>query len=121
MTDDGDPIGYPTLVEGTPVRSADGHEIAHVKHVLFEDDVDLFDGIIVDTKHGTRFIDADQVTEITTTHVGCTVSDAEVENLPKPDAAAVYDVNMAQAESKHVWDRVKRAIKGGDWKREGSD
>ena len=45
---------------------------------------DLFDGIAVKTHHGLRFVDRDQITDITTTLVRCSLTDEEVAALPAP-------------------------------------
>lgn len=50
---------------GTPVLSSTGARIGTLEHVLEVRDLDLFDGIVVATQHGVRFIDADRVTRIT--------------------------------------------------------
>ena len=54
---------------GTPVLSSSNSEFGTVEHVLQIPEEDVFDGIAVKTKHGLRFVDRDQITDITTTLV----------------------------------------------------
>ena len=70
---DGTPISYEALAVGTPVLSSTGNQFGTVEHVLQIPEEDLFDGIAGRTHHGLRFVDRDQIDEITTTAVDCTV------------------------------------------------
>jgi hypothetical protein len=81
----GRPISYEALEVGTSVASAGGTEFGTVEHVLQIPSLDLFDGIVVKTKHGPRFVARDQVADITTTVVRCALSDDEVATLPAPE------------------------------------
>jgi hypothetical protein len=60
MTDDM-PISYEAAARGTPVLSSAGTEIGTLEHVLEVPEVDVFDGIVIATKAGLRFIDAETV------------------------------------------------------------
>ena len=82
--DEGEPISYMAVEPGTPVLTATGTEFGTVEHVLQIPSLDVFDGIAVKVHHGLRFVDRDQVTEMTTTHVTSSVSASEVESLPAP-------------------------------------
>src|SRR5215469_16358281 len=62
MTDD-TPISYQAATRGTPVLSSAGTQIGALEHVLEVPEVDVFDGIVVATKAGLRFIDAEDVVE----------------------------------------------------------
>ena len=83
MTDEV-PIAYEALAKGTPVLSSTGAEIGTVEHVLADSSLDLFDGIVVKTQDGLRFVTADQVGLITTTAVHSKVADADIPTLQKP-------------------------------------
>jgi hypothetical protein len=83
MTDE-TPIAYEALAKGTRVLTATGTEIGIVEHVLADYGLDLFDGLVVKTAEGLRFVTADQVALITTSAVHTKVSDADVANLQKP-------------------------------------
>ena len=78
------PIAYGALQPGTPVQTSDGREFGTVAVVLVDEPVDVFDGINVETSAGTRFVDADQVDRIFTTHVTTTLSWDQTANLPGP-------------------------------------
>jgi len=65
-SDLGEPSSYLVLADGTPVYASGGEEIGKVEHVLADPDVDVFDGIVIDTSElpgGHRFVDASQVDE----------------------------------------------------------
>jgi hypothetical protein len=84
----GEPTSVLTLEKGTDVLSSDGERIGAVEHVLYDEDTDIFDGIVIDTRAGPggwRFADAPQVAEIRDDAVILTVSAAEAEQLPDPE------------------------------------
>jgi hypothetical protein len=56
--DAGLPIAYQALVAGTPVHAQDGGRVGTVKQVLAVEEEDVFDGLVIDTDTGSRFIDA---------------------------------------------------------------
>lgn len=87
--DEGRPISYEALRAGTPVLTAGGTEFGKVHHVLQVPELDVFDGLSVKTPHGLRFVDRDQIAEITTTLVRCTLSDEEAAALPAPSGPPV--------------------------------
>ncbi len=60
-SDPGSPIAYLVLEPGTPVVDSEGVAVGKVGKVLAVPDEDVFDGIVIDTGSGTRFIDADQI------------------------------------------------------------
>jgi hypothetical protein len=64
--------------------------------VLTDEHLDLFDGIVVKTHQGIRFVDRDQIGTITTTAVTTTIADADVDALPKPDGEPIYEVDALQ-------------------------
>ena len=57
---DDTPISYLALEVGTLVQTSSGKTIGTVEHVLQIPEEDLFDGIVVATDHGLRFVDRDQ-------------------------------------------------------------
>ena len=74
-TDSG-PVSYLTLPRGTPVCDRFGAEVGVVDRVLTTDQP-FFDGLIVDTPAGDRFVDAPEVRRLTTdlVHLAITVDD----------------------------------------------
>ena len=86
------PIAYTALQPGTPVQTSDGHHFATVQAVLVDEKVSVFDGIVVHTDEGARFVDADQIASIYTTHVLTTLSREQAANLPLPAGSNVIDI-----------------------------
>jgi hypothetical protein len=87
MDDLGQPTSYLTLQEGVPVYSSDGKPLGKVEHVLADPDVDVFDGIVVDTSilpGGHRFVDAPEVAEIYERGVVLSIDAAAADRLPEP-------------------------------------
>ena len=87
MTDDGDAIGYKVLRRGTPVRSADGVEIGTVRRVQDNAREHIFDGIVIDTRDGRRFVDAPEVARIFERAVVLTITAEEARELPEQGSA----------------------------------
>ena len=87
MADDrGAPIAYMVLEEGTLVHSSDGEELGRVHRVLADSGTDIFDGIVVDTSDGERFVDAPDVAEIYERLVVLTISAEDARRLSEPTA-----------------------------------
>lgn len=79
-----DPIAYTALQPGTPVQTIEGHQFATVSSVLVDELVSVFDGIVVQTAEGARFVDADLIGMIYTTCVCTTLSADQAASLPFP-------------------------------------
>ena len=121
VTDLGDPISYRVLEPGLPVLSSDGQPLGTVEHVLAAQDVDIFDGIVIDRSvlpGGHRFVDAPLIDAIY--ERGCVLSldAAAAESLPEPSASpAAMEVtgedfaerewdDELEAKLKRAWDRI---------------
>jgi hypothetical protein len=94
---DGHPIAYTALQPGTPVETSDGHAFATVEAVLVDERVSVFDGILVQTAEGTRFVDADQIGSIYTSHVCTTLSEDQAAKLPPPDGSTLVEIKPARS------------------------
>jgi|SRR5262245_992291 len=92
-----DPIAYSALEPGTPVQTSDGHQFATVQSVLVDEKVSVFDGIVVQTAEGTRFVDADYIGAIYTSYVCTTLSGEQAANLPLPDRSTLIDIKPARS------------------------
>jgi hypothetical protein len=114
--DDGHPISYMALAVGTSVVSSTGTEFGKVHHVLQVPKLDLFDGISVKTRHGLRFVDRNQITEITTTVVRCSLTDSEAASLPAPDGPPAIEVDVAHDEGPSLTARLGRLFGRPHWK-----
>ena len=93
----GHPIAYTALEPGTPVQTSDGADFAVVQAVLVDEKVSVFDGIVVQTAEGTRFVDADQIRSIYTTHVRTTLSAEQAAQLLPPDGSSVIEIKPARS------------------------
>jgi hypothetical protein len=117
MTDD-TAISYQAAVPGSPVLSRTGAEIGTLEHVLEVPAVDVFDGIVVATQAGLRFIDADYVERITRSHIHCSLDDAQVGELRPPDGAPVYRVDALADSGQSLHDVLGRLFRRPHWIRE---
>ena len=86
------PIAYTALRPGTAVQTSEGNQFATVHAVLVDEKVSVFDGIVVETAEGTRFIDADQIGSIYATYVRTTLSADQAANLPQPEGSNLIDI-----------------------------
>ena len=117
MTDD-TPISYQAATRGTPVLTSSGQQIGTLEHVLEVPEVDVFDGIVIATKAGLRFIDADYVQRITRSHIYCSLDDTQASNLSPPDGAPVYRVDALQDSGHSLHDVLGRLFRRPHWYRE---
>ena len=83
----GAPIAYTALAEGTAVHASDGVEVGTVKRVLADEGANLFDGIVVSTSDGERFVDAPEVGSLYERLVELKISADEVRALSEPSAS----------------------------------
>jgi hypothetical protein len=114
---EGEPISYMALEPGAAVVTASGTEIGTVEHVLSVPELDVFDGLVVKThRHDVRFVDRDQVTDITTTVVHTTVADDEVASLPAPSGPLVLHPDTAHDEGPSLTARWGRLFGRERWK-----
>jgi hypothetical protein len=115
--DQGRPISYMALEPGTPVFTASGTEFGKVEHVLQVPELDIFDGIVVKTHHhGLRFVDRDQVDDITTAEVHCAITDEQVDSLPAPSGPLVLHPDTAHDEGPSLTARWGRLFGREHWK-----
>lgn len=116
MSDDlGAPISYLVLREGTAVLSADGAQLGTVKRVLAAEEQDIFDGLILDTPDGDRFVDADHVAALYERGAVLAIRGEDARHLPEPTAGpAAMSVTPDDAAGGHelgdalrrAWDRI---------------
>jgi len=81
--DEGDQIGYKVLERGTPVVTSDGQMLGTVDEVLDNAREHIFDGIVVVTEHGRRFVDAPEVVRIAQRRVTLSITAEEARSLPE--------------------------------------
>ena len=109
--DDGYAISYKVLGRGVHVRTSDGVYIGTVSEVLEASREQIFDGIVIDTPNGPRWVDAPEVARIAERAVTLSIDAAEAAQLPERDSKGGKEFK-ADARS------VKRhRLLGGGWKR----
>ncbi|MEA2323811.1 MAG: hypothetical protein QOD81_3661 [Solirubrobacteraceae bacterium] len=117
MDDLGAPMAYLTIEKDLPVVASDGARIGKVEHVLAEDDADIFEGLVIDTRLGPgghRFVDAPQIAEIREGGIVLALDAAAAERLPEPGenpAAMSADPDDTaegelQRKLRRAWDRI---------------
>ena len=110
------PVSYLALPLGVPVRSASGAQIGTVEHVLQVREEDLFDGIVLTTGDGLRFVDRDQITAMTTEAVHTSLSDEAAAALPAPHGTKVFHVDALQDVGPSLTARLGRMFNRERWR-----
>ncbi|MDX6395644.1 MAG: hypothetical protein QOJ73_6707 [Streptosporangiaceae bacterium] len=113
--DDDPAVSYEGAVPGTPVLSRSGTEIGTLEHVLEVPEIGLFDGVVIATDWGLRFIGADQIEVITIRHIRCRIDDAEAARLPPPDGSPVYRVNVLEEIGDSLHEQLGRMFHRPHW------
>ena len=108
MSDDEHQIGYKVLPRGTPVLTSDGEQLGTVSKVLDNLREHIFDGIVVATKDGKRFVDAPEVGTITNKRVVLTIDRAQAADLPEHRGV----LGQVEAAAKRRRDRWRRRFGG---------
>jgi uncharacterized protein YrrD len=113
MDELGPPMAYLTIEDGLPVFASDGTQIGAVEHVLADEDADIFDGLIIDTRGllgAHRFADADQIDALHERGVVLRVG-ADALHEPSENPAAL-SVDPGDEEESPLASRLRRAW---DW------
>jgi hypothetical protein len=108
----GAPISYLVLEKGTPVESSDGVSLGTVRAVQQVPVKDVFDGIVIDTPAGRRFVDGPEVAQIYENLVVLGIDAAEAAELPKPGqnpaAMKLADLSGAGDAARRLMRRMRR-------------
>jgi hypothetical protein len=108
--DEGHAVSYKLLERGTRVQTSDAVVIGAVERVLENPKEHIFDGIVIRTPQGLRFVDAPEVGRIAERLVTLTIDAAEAAALPEPDPGAPeFKANTSSG-------RLSRLF-GGAWRR----
>jgi hypothetical protein len=97
VDDDGHAIGYKVLKRGTPVRTSDGVRIGTVRRVQDNAREHIFDGIVIDTDGGRRFVDAPEVARIFERAVVLTITAEDARELPEQGSAMAARMRNARS------------------------
>jgi hypothetical protein len=110
--DDGHAISYKVLERGTPVHACDGSAVGTVREVLENVAEHIFDGLVIGTPGGQRFVDAPEIARIAERRVTLTLDADGAAGLPERDVAGgpTFRANARGG-------RVSRLF-GGGWKRD---
>jgi sporulation protein YlmC with PRC-barrel domain len=105
-------IAYEALERGTPVQTSDGEQLGTVKKVMIVHEKHLFDGIVVRTPAGDRFVDAPEVDEIFERLVTLRIDSVEAAELPEPGpnpgAIKVSAKDFRPGAARRTWRRFTR-------------
>jgi hypothetical protein len=98
--------------------------VGKVEVVRADLDADIFDGLEIDTRHGRRFVDADQVAAIREHRVDLKLDAADVPDLPSPGPVPpAYRADPAADRVKTVSELLGRIAERfgtrDGWKRSG--
>jgi hypothetical protein len=94
-SDDDHQIGYQALPRGVPVVTSDGVTLGTVAKVLDNAREHIFDGIVMKTDEGRRFVDAPEVARISLRQVTLSIDAAEAASLPEyRDALGAMETNL---------------------------
>jgi hypothetical protein len=108
VADDDHAIGWKLLPRGTPVISADGVEIGTVVTAQEDERTHIFDGIVVKTPDGRRFVDAPEVERITRSRVTLTIPASAAAELPEHRGLRGRVASAAQRRAR----RIRRRLGG---------
>ncbi len=110
--DDGYAVSYKVLETGTPVVDRDGAHVGTVRRILENEAEHIFDGLVVETPAGERFVDAPEVARIAERRVTLALDADGVAALPERDRAGAptFRANTRGG-------RLSRLF-GGGWKRD---
>jgi len=114
MDDLGSPSSYLVIRPGVAVFSSDRTKVGEVHHVLADFDLDVFDGLLIDTsplRGGMRFADAGQVDQIYERGVVLTLTAVDAERLPEPtdNPGSIEIHGVEDVDSSEFHEKLRRA------------
>ena len=103
-------ISYKLLARGTPIHSSDDVLLGTTDRVLENEAEHIFDGIVMRTDAGERFVDAPEVARITDRRVTLSIDSSQAGSLP------AYEPGAPEYKANPRSGRLGRLL-GGGWKR----
>ena len=104
--DRGDPISYHVLAPGTAVETSDGQRVGEVKRVLDVPEKDIFDGVVITTEDGERFVDAHEVDRVYENALVLNINAEAAALLPRPGENPPTYAPSRAAHLKRAWRRA---------------
>lgn len=104
--DEGSATSYLLLAKDTPVYTSERLVAGTVKEVLSDPARDIFDGLVISSDDGERFLAADRVAAIHEQGVDIALTYAQVRELPSPPAHRRVRYDLARDE--RPWIEVLR-------------
>ncbi len=101
-------IGYQVLPRGTPVEASDEVRVGTFHKALHHGREHLFDGMVIKTDAGKRFVDAPEVARITNKRVILGIDSAAVAELPEPGGVLGSMQTRAQRRARRLGRRFGR-------------
>jgi len=109
MADLDEPVGYLALPRGTPVVTSDGVTVGKVHKVQHHERERIFDGLVVQTDGGRRFVDAPEVGHLTRRQVDLLIGSAAFAALSEPHRL----MGSLDSEVRRAARRLRRRLPGG--------
>ncbi len=101
-------IGYQVLPRGTPVVASGGEQVGTFHKALHHGREHLFDGMVIKTEAGKRFVDAPEVDRITNRRVLLGIDAAAVGELPEARGPLAGVQDRAQRRARRIGRRLGR-------------
>ena len=108
----GQPVAYTAVARDTPVYASDGVLVGRVKRMMAVPEKDIFDGIVISTAEGPRFVDAPETGAMYENAVLLKIDSQEASRLPDPKGnPAVMSVGPDEAAQSGTRYGIGRAAK----------
>jgi sporulation protein YlmC with PRC-barrel domain len=99
----------------TAVYASDGEQVGKVTTVLADEREDVFDGLVIETARGSRFIDGPDVARIAEDRVDLALTVSDVFAQPEHGTAGrQYHVDVPRSRLQDLW---RRATLRGPWRK----
>jgi hypothetical protein len=82
VSDEERPVAYTAVDRGTPVFLGSGERLGTVEQVLEDPKGGIFLGLLVATRHASKFVARDRIERMTTTKIECALTADEASALP---------------------------------------
>ena len=112
----GEPISWKVLEPKTPVYAQGGEAVGVVRRVMALEEEDIFDGLVIHTHDGERFVAAENVSAIREHAVALSLDSGGVSALERPQPGpAAMEVDDETLTAAHL--TSLRSLAGDAWNR----